>query len=158
MPEDVWDAIGNTLRGLLRPTTTPTPDGVIRAAVLYADLGNFHREDREVTVVYRHQSGEDVDDISSRDLIPDFDVLAVNLPDGAEANAFSFALRFLYVRRPSIFLLLPATQIELPQADEFLYQVRDRTRRMGYRVHSNQAVIVGMLENPENDVIALLDW
>ena len=162
MDENVWDAIRDTLRAMARPTTSPASDGIPRVALLYADLGDFDRADAKLSVVYRHQTTDTQSligaDIASHDLIPPFDVLCVNLPNSQENDALSFALRFLRVRRPEMFLLLSVNQ-ELLQADEFLHMVRDRTHVLGYRVYGNDHVVVGMLGHPDPDgnIRAMLD-
>ena len=138
MDDGIQDGIGNTVDALLRPRTALAPSGVLRVADLYAgELGHAARSIR-LEVVYTHQPGETVGDISGYDQIPPFDVLCANLPDGAWEEAFTFALRFLRVRRPAAFLLVGA------QAD-LLHPVQERTQRLGYGVSGNDGFIVGVI-------------
>ena len=136
------DAIGNTLDALVRPRVAPPADGVLRVAILrsgdtsaglaeYAELAGLR-------VVYVNQ-GEEVGDISDQSVVPPFDLLAVNLFDGAQEEAFAFALRFLRVRRPVAFILAGEN------AGEFAPQAEERTRRLGYRVDGKGAFVVGAL-------------
>ena len=145
MDDDIQDAIGNTVDALLRPHTPPSPSGVLRVADLYSDAGELDSAARSIglEVVYAHQPGEIVGDISGHDQIPPFDLLTVNLPDGAWEEAFAFALRFLRVRRPVAFLL--ASVSETHADDDFARTVQEKTRRLGYRVDGNRGFIVGTL-------------
>ena len=145
MDDDIQDAIGNTLDALMRPRTPPSPDGVLRVADLFSDAGNLGSAAREagLEVVYTHQSGETVGDISGYDQIPPFDLLTVNLHDGECEEAFAFALRFLRVRRPVAFLLASVSETDVD--DDFVRTVQEETRRLGYRVDGNHGFIVGTL-------------
>ena len=136
------EAIGNTLDALVRPRVVPPADGVLRVAVLRSeDTGARLAEHAELAglrVVYVNQ-GETVGDISDQSVVPPFDLLAVNLPDGDWGEAFSFALRFLRVRRPVAFILMG------DGASEFAPQAQERTRQLGYRVDGNGDFTVGTL-------------
>ncbi len=136
MQDDFEETIGRTLDALLRPRVAAPDDSVLRVAVLYDDAGDLRQyaRDKGLEVVYTLESGDVPStvgaDISTYDLVPPFDLLAVNLPDGARAEAFSLALRFLRVRRPRIFMLASRSEIGV----EFLQNVRDRTRILRYTV------------------------
>ena len=136
------EAIGNTLDALVRPRVAPAVDGVLRVAVLRSeDTGAGlaeHAELADLRVVYVNQ-GETVGDISDQSVVPPFDLLAVNLPGGDWGEAFSFALRFLRVRRPVAFILTG------DGAGEFAPPVQERTGRLGYRVDGNGNFVVGTL-------------
>ena len=145
MDDDIQDSIGNTVDALLRPHTPPSPSGVLRVADLFSDVSDLGDVARSIglEVVYTHQLGETVGDISGHDRIPPFDMLTVNLPDGVREEAFTFALRFLRVRRPVAFLLASASETDVD--DDFLLTVQKKTRRLGYRVDGNRDFIVGTL-------------
>ena len=136
------DTIGNTLDALVRPRVAPAADGVLRVAVLRSEDTGVRLTERVelagLRVVYVNQ-GETVGDISDQSVVPPFDLLAVNMPDGDWGEAFSFALRFLRVRRPVAFILTG------DGAGEFAPQAQERTRRLGYRVDGNGDFIVGTL-------------
>ncbi len=139
------DAIGNTLDALVRPRTPMPASEILRLADLYSDAGNLADAARDVglEVVYTHQSGEIVDDISAHDLIPPFDLLAVNMPDGDWEETFGFVLRFLRVRRPVAFILADVEGDDMEA--EFLASVQDKTQRLGYRVYGQRTFIVGVI-------------
>ena len=138
MQESIWDA-GNTVRGLLHSEldNADTP----RVAILFSDLGDTGMEGRQgLSVVYRHQTGEDVDDLSLEGPIPEFDILCAYLPAHLHAEAFNLALRFLRVRRPDTFLLISNESV-----DADLGHIQERVSRLGYRAHGDDNVVVGML-------------
>ena len=145
MSKDLHETIGNTVDALLRPRTPLASSGVLRVAVLNdAPAGGISStavQDAGLVVVYAPQPGEVVGDISDQSHIPPFDLLAVNLSNGAEEEAFAFALRFLRVRRPVAFVLAGQDDIEAG----FLRDVQDRTRRLGYRIDGKRTFVVGAL-------------
>ncbi|MXZ90042.1 MAG: hypothetical protein F4W95_10615 [Chloroflexi bacterium] len=140
MQESIWNN-GNTLRDLLRLESDESD--MPRVAVLFSDLDDMSVESQGLPVVYRHQTGDDVEDLSLGGAIPAFDILCAHLPTHLYAESFAFALRFLRVRRPSMFLLISE---ESAGAD--LDQIQERTARLGYQVHTNDSAVVGMLEHP----------
>ena len=60
------------------------------------------------------------------DQIPDFDIVAADGRDHGET--LETALRFLFVRRPAVFVLVSDT------APGFLQKIQDKTQSMGYDV------------------------
>ena len=142
MSKDLHETIGGTVDALLRPRTPLPSSGVLRVAVLNDAPGggiSTAAQDAGLVVVYAPQPGEVMGDISDQSVVPPFDLLAVNLFDGAQEEAFAFALRFLRVRRPVAFVLAGEN------AGEFAPQAEERTRRLGYRVDGKGAFVVGAL-------------
>ena len=111
-------------------------------------------------MVYVHQSGDDWpaegDDISVYDHAPPFDLMCVNLPEGAQAAAFALALRFLRVRRPAAFLILGADYAG-GLTERILAQCQ-ATHLSNCNVHVRgcQTIVVGMLD--DDDVVESALW
>ena len=144
MTDDIRDTIGDTLDALVRPQTVPSPDGVLRVAVLRSgDTGEGLAEYAKLTglrVVYVNQS-EEVGDISDQSVIPPFDLALADVPTDGWEGTFGFVLRFLRVRRPVAFILASRCEI----GTEFLRTIQDRTRGLGYCVDGNSGFVVGTL-------------
>lgn len=145
MQDDIKDAIGRTVQRLARPQIAPPDDSILRVAVLYDDAGDLSEQVREsgLEVVYVLTTDGVPSTVGAdlNELVPTFDWLCVNLPEGAHGEALSFALRFLRLMRPHIFLLGSRDEI----GDEFLQTVQDRTRQLGYNASWNDRFIVGAL-------------
>ena len=140
MSKNLHDTIGNTVDALLRPRTPLPASGVLRVA----DLGGMSDAARDtgLEVVYVND-GEEVGDISVYDQIPPFDLLAVDLDDAPD-DVFTFALRFLRVRRPVAFLLVGEANGDDVDVG-FLGTVRSQTQRLGYRIYNRGAFVIGAL-------------
>ena len=161
MQDDSRDALRDTIRRLARPQTPAAATGILRLACLYDDDGALGDAARSIglDVVYVHQSGDDWpaegDDLSVYGHAPPFDLLCACLPEGAQVEAFTLALRFLRVRRPAAFLLLGA-DFAGGLTERILAQAKQLTYQSGVHVRDSQAVIVGTLD--DDDVVESALW
>ena len=103
-------------------------------------------EDVGLEVVYSREPSTPTEDVDF-DIVPDFDFLTVNLPDGmARGDALVYALRFLRVRRPTAFVFVGGPDI---MASGSMTRIRGRIEQLGYQIRdtvsgSGHTVIVGM--------------
>ena len=161
MDDCIESTIGDAVRRLARPQTPAAATGVLRLACLHDDNGILADAARSIglDVVYVHQSGDDWpaegEDISVYDHAPPFDLMCVNLPEGAQAAAFTLALRFLRVRRPAAFLILGADYAG-GLTERILVQAKQLTYRTAVHVRGSQTIIVGTLD--DDDVVESALW
>lgn len=132
------ESFDNTVRRVFGPKPPQRlPSGKLRVANLYP--GGGVSEDAilgaGMEVVYSHQP-ETPDDYLDFNQIPIFDLVIASLAGGSEGwtRAFEFVARFLYIRRPEVFLLVAEGQGD---SNAFLEFARKRTERMGYHITAN---------------------
>ena len=136
------DTLHSVVGALFGPTPIYEHSATLRVAVLYDAGGELREavEDVGLEVVYSREPNAPTEDVDF-DIIPDFDFLTVNLPDGAD-DALVYALRFLRVRRPTAFVFVGA-----PDIMASMTRIRGRIEQLGYQIRdavSGHAVIVGM--------------
>ena len=117
LPEDFPRIMNQVFRPM------PTPGDTVRVAHIFCGKGEHSQIAREVglDLVYAEEPDEEARKVFAGNLglipqniakaidfkqMPDFDVLLVSLPEGERENAISYALRFLHIRRPRVFLMV----------------------------------------------------
>ena len=145
------DPIGDTVRALFGPKP-PTPTATLRVAVLYPEGVDLAKAAREggLDVAYEHMPDKPNDklDISK---LPEFDLVAANLPDDNQGrdDVVAFLFRFLWVRRPLAFLMVGGIQDELTERG-LVERMEAKYDRMGYVVQRASAITgVGLPEEDE---------
>ena len=145
------DTLHSVVDALFGPTPIYEHSATLRVAVLYDASGELLQavEDVGLEVVYSREPSIPTEDVDF-DIVPDFDFLTVNLPDGmAVGDALVYALRFLRVRRPTAFVFVGGPDI---MASGSMTRIRGRIEQLGYQIRdavsgsvaARHTVIVGM--------------
>ena len=144
LPED----FPQVLNQVFRPMPAP-PSGKVRVAHIFCGAGVHSQVAIEVgfDVVYAEEPDAEARAAYAENLgllpqntaravsfkqVPTFDMLLVSLPNSADERekAVSYALRFLHIRRPRVFLIVGKGEGQ----EEALEQVERGTDPMGYTV------------------------
>lgn len=124
----------------MRPPSPPSD--TIRVATLYSG-GRVSAviEALDLDVVWKHKATDPV--LPDFDEIPYIDFLVANILDPQD-KAIEYVMRYLRVRRPWVFLLVRG-DVDA----EFLLNVQDKTKRLGYvvnrTVRNRTSFLVGTL-------------
>ena len=142
LPED----FPRFLNQVFRPMPT-APSDTVRVAHIFCGKGEHSQTANEagLNVVYAEEPDAETRDVYADNLgltpqkisraidfkqVPPFDVLLVSLPESEGEKAISYALRFLHIRRPRVFLMIGDGEGQ----EEALGQVEKGTDPMGYAV------------------------
>lgn len=151
LPED----FPRFLNQVFRPMPT-APSDTVRVAHIFCAKGEHSQIANEagLNVVYAEEPDEEARDAYADNLgltpqkisraidfkqVPPFDVLLVSLPKSEREKAISYALRFLHIRRPRVFLMVGDEEGQ----EEALGQVEKGTDPMGYAVDLADSVSDG---------------